>query len=122
MKEIDKYYADPQRIGPQPADRAANWALGFAIASIVLVGTGAGLAINLGLGLLALLIGLIGWLIAWTISIGCALGALKNTYSSLTPSDLRKKAWGSIGVSVFSLVLVVAYLFALGIAAQRLVG
>lgn len=121
MSKMDEYYADPQRTGPRPADRAANWALGSAIASIVLVGAGTWLAVNLGLGLLPLLLGLVGWVIAWTISIGCALGALKNAYSSLTPGILRKKAWGAIGVSIFSIVLVVAYLFALVIAAQRLV-
>jgi hypothetical protein len=118
---MDDYLADPPRTGPTPADKASNWAIGAAIASIVCAGAGAGLAVNLGLGLPPLLVGKLGWLVAWAVGMGLAIGALRNAYSSATPGEVRKKGWGAIGISAFSLMLVIVYLFALVIAAQRIV-
>lgn len=117
---MDDYLADPRREGPAPADRAANWALGVAFASIMCAGAGVWLAINFGMGLLPLGLGMLGWVLCWAVGMGFALGALKNAYSSATPGQVRKKAWGAIGISAFSLVLVVLYIFALVIAAQQL--
>lgn len=122
---MNDYLTDPapaNPASPKPADKAANWALAASFASIVSAGAGAGLAVNLGLGLLVLVLGLLGWLVAWTAGMGLAIGALKNAYSSATPGDVRKKAWGAIAFSAFSLVLVVLYLFALVIAAERITG
>ena len=64
---------------------------------------------------------MIGWVLTWAVGMGFAIGALRNAYSSATPGDVRKKAWGAIGISLFSLVLVITYMFALVIAAQRIV-
>ncbi|MEO8287859.1 MAG: hypothetical protein ABI670_15630 [Chloroflexota bacterium] len=118
---MDDIAADPPITGPRPADKAATSALIAACASLVFAGLGAGLAVNLGFGILPLLLGMLGWIIAWTVGMGLAIGALRNAYSSANAVMLKRKAWGAIGVCAFSLVLVITYIFALVIAAQRLV-
>jgi hypothetical protein len=71
-------------------------------------------------GLPALCAGFAGWLIAWTVGMGLARGALRNAWASATPTTVRRKGWGAIGISAFSLVMIVLYVFALVIAAEQI--
>jgi hypothetical protein len=112
--------ADPQKTGAALAGKAANWALGMAIASIACAGTGIWLALNFGLGIIPLLLGMLGWTLCLAAGLGFAMGALKLSYGISSPGQVRKKAWGAIGVSAFSLALVVVYVFALAVAVQQL--
>src|SRR4051812_5052585 len=118
----EDYHDEPRRTNHTTADRAANWAIGWAVASIVCAGAGVWLAVGLNLGWPPLVLGLIGWVIAWAVGMGFAIGALRGAYSSTNPGEVRKKSWGAIGLSAFSLVLVITYSFALLIAAQRIEG
>jgi hypothetical protein len=70
-------------------------------------------------GLPALCAGFAGWVIAWTVGMGLARGALRNAWASATPSTVKRKSWGAIGISAFSLIMMVLYIFALAIAAEQ---
>ena len=107
------------RTGPAPADTASTWALVWATGSIFVAGTAVWLAAPFGLP--ALCAGFAGWLVALTVGLGLAVGSLRNAWASATPSTVRRKSWGAIGISAFSLILIVAYIFAVVIAARRVV-
>jgi hypothetical protein len=106
------------RTGPAPADSASTWALVWAIGSIFVAGTAVWFAAPFGLP--ALCAGFAGWVIAWTVGMGLAVGSLRNAWASATPSIVRRKGWGAIGVSAFSLVLIVLYIFAVALAAEQI--
>jgi hypothetical protein len=103
---------------PAPADTASTWALVWASGSIFVAGTAVWLAAPLGLP--ALCAGFAGWVIAWTVGMGLARGALRNSWASETPSTVKRKSWGAIGISAFSLIMMVLYIFALVIAAEQI--
>jgi cell division protein FtsX len=105
---------------PAPADSASTWALVWAVGSIFVAGTAVWLAAPFGLP--ALCAGFAGWVIAWTVGMGLAVGSLRNAWASATPSAVRRKGWGAVGISAFSLILIVLYMFAIVIAANRIVG
>jgi ABC-type antimicrobial peptide transport system permease subunit len=97
------------------------WSIRVALISLCGSAVGVWLATLLG-SVLALLAGLLAWLVAWPIGVGLAVGALRNAWSSPTPESLRRKAWLGISISVFSLILVLTYIIALSVAANRLLG
>lgn len=107
------------RIDQAPADSASTWALVWATGSIFIAGTAVWLSAPFGLP--ALCAGFAGWLITLTLGLGLAVGSLRNAWASATPSTVKRKSWGAIGISAFSLMLIVAYLFAIVVAAQQIV-
>jgi hypothetical protein len=92
------------------------WAFG----SIMVAGTAVWLSAPFGLA--ALCAGFAGWVLAWTAGMGLAVGSLRNAWASATPGTVRRKGWGAIALSAFSLILIVLYIFALVIAANRITG
>ena len=50
---------------------------------------------------------------------GLAVGSLRNAWASAAPGTVRRKGWGALG---FSLILIVLYMFAIVIAANRIAG
>jgi hypothetical protein len=111
---------EPPNTSQVLAGRAANWALGMSIASIAFAGVGVWLAVTFGLGIIPLLLGLLGWALCLAVGMGFAMGALKIAAGIVAPGQARMKAWSAIGLSAFSLVLVVLYIFALVLAIQQL--
>ncbi|HET9496543.1 MAG TPA: hypothetical protein VFR15_20130 [Chloroflexia bacterium] len=111
---------EERRSGPAPADTASTWALVWSVGSIFVAGTAVWFAAPFGLP--ALCAGFAGWVIAWTVGMGLARGALRNAWASATPSTVKRKSWGAIGISAFSLVMIVLYTFALVIAAEQITG
>jgi hypothetical protein len=109
-----------RRTGPAPADTASTWALVWAASSIFVAGTAVWFAAPFGLP--ALCAGFAGWVIAWTVGVGLAVGSLRNAWASATPSAVRRKGWGALGISAFSFILIVLYVFAIVIAANRIAG
>jgi hypothetical protein len=108
-------------VNPKPADKAASWCIKVALISLGGSAVGVWLATLMG-NIIVLLLGLLVWIIAWPVGVGLAVGALRNAWSSPTPDSLRKKAWLGIGISVFSMVLVVTYVIALSVAVNKLIG
>ncbi len=108
------------RTGPAPADTASTWSLVWAAGSIFVAGIAAWFAGPFGLP--ALCAGFVGWLIAWTVGMGLAVGSLRNAWASAAPGTVRRKGWGAVGISAFSLILIVLYMFAIVIAANRIAG
>lgn len=90
----------------------------WSVGSIFVAGTAVWLAASFGLP--ALCAGFAGWVIAWTVGMGLARGALRNAWASATPSTVKRKSWGAIGISAFSLIMMVLYVFALVIAAEQI--
>jgi hypothetical protein len=86
--------------------------------SIFVAGTAVWLAAPFGLP--ALCAGFAGWVIAWTVGMGLAVGALRNAWASAAPSPVRRKSWGAIGISAFSFILIALYIFAVVMAAERI--
>jgi hypothetical protein len=58
--------------------------------------------------------------IAWTVGMGLARGALRNAWASETPSTVKRRSWGAVGISAVSLVMIVLYIFAVVIAAEQI--
>ena len=108
----------PARTGPTPADTASTWALVWSAGSIFVAGTAVWLAWPFGLP--ALCVGLAGWVITWTVGMGLAVGSLRNAWASATPTTVRRKGWGAIGISAFSFIVLVVYTVAIVIAANRI--
>jgi hypothetical protein len=106
------------RTRPSPADTSSTWALVWAAVSIFVAGSAVWLAAPFGLP--ALCAGFAGWVIAWTVGVGLAVGSLRNAWASAAPGTVKRKSWGAIGIAAFSLVMIVAYMFAIVIAANRI--
>ena len=94
---------------PTPADRAANSALWTSVASVVVIGLTVWSA-SLGFGALAFYGGFGIWLILWTVSIGMALGALRNHHSSINRVLLRRRAGAALAISAVNLIMVCSFL------------
>src|SRR3954447_6956387 len=104
---VDRELDPNWRKGPTPADRAANTGLRAAIVSFLALGLGSwGGLIN---GLL-FLVGLLIWLVAATISIGFAMAALRNWFSSANSKALRRKAYLALGIDGAAFLLFCAFI------------
>jgi hypothetical protein len=108
-------------VDPKPADKAAVSSIRVALIALGASAVGVWLAMLFG-SILLLVLGLLAWLICWPIGVGLAVGALRNAWSSPTPDSLRRKAWLAIGISIFSIILVVTYVIALSVAINKIVG
>jgi hypothetical protein len=104
-----------------PADKAAVWSIRVALISLGASAIGVWIATLSG-SIIVLVVGLLAWLVTWPIGVGLAVGALRNSWSSPTPDSLRKKAWLAVGVSIFSMILVITYIIALSVAVNKIVG
>ncbi len=102
---------------PTPSDRAANTAFRLSVLALVAIG-GSVWVSNLLLWSAAFYLGFALWLILWTVSIGLSIGALRNSDISMNAGLLRRRAWAALGVDLFNLVLVCAFLFAVMRALQ----
>ena len=114
LKPID----DKPPLPVMPADRAANSSIWFALGSVAAFWLGVFFT-NFA-GILAFLAGLVVWLGTWTASVGLAIGAIRNSFSSATPSRTRTRAIAALVFGGAGLVVVCFFIFSLLEGIRRL--